>query len=71
VTPGKPAAAPPEGDKKMDLSLLTTIAAAVYGGWAEYRARAHKRALAAAKAETARTQAELAAILEAAHKLPR
>jgi len=59
----------------MDFSLLTTIAAAVYGGWAEYRARAHKRAVAAAKAEVAaakaeaaRTARELAAILAEAHR---
>jgi hypothetical protein len=41
---------------------MTAIAAALYGGWAEYRAKKHKREVAQVKADAARLAKELNAI---------
>jgi hypothetical protein len=56
----------------VDVGALFGVAGTIYGAWAEWRAKKHKRELrkakAEAKAEAERTAADLARILEEAHK---
>jgi hypothetical protein len=52
----------------VDVGALFGVAGAVYSAWAEWRAKRHKRELTKARAEAARTAADLARVLEEAHR---